>query len=57
METQLNSIPDPDQPPGHRKLPNEERENTLNLLLEGNYCDLFIFISRKDFNIFSSFKK
>ncbi len=33
-------MPDPDQPPGHRKLGNEEKEKTLNLLLEGIY---FIF--------------
>ena len=32
---QLNNMPDPDQPPGHRKLGNEEKEKTLNLLLEG----------------------
>lgn len=28
-------MPDPDQPPGHRKLANEEREKTLSLLQEG----------------------
>ena len=29
---QLNNMPDPDQPPGHRKLAEEERVSTLNKL-------------------------
>ena len=35
MEAQIKSMPDPDQPPGHRKLPEDEREKTLNLLYDG----------------------
>lgn len=34
MEAQIKNMPDPDQPPGHRKLPEEEREKTLNLLFD-----------------------
>ncbi|CAF0763571.1 unnamed protein product [Brachionus calyciflorus] len=30
----IKSLPDPEQPPGHRKLSDEERINTLNLLQE-----------------------
>lgn len=30
----VQNLPDPEQPPGHRKLSNEERTSTLNLLQE-----------------------
>ncbi len=32
IEEYKKNMPDPDQPPGHRKLPEEERINTLNKL-------------------------
>ncbi len=46
MEAQIKNMPDPDQPPGHRKLPEEEREKTLNLLLDGNILDSFDLLTK-----------
>jgi hypothetical protein len=34
QEDYIKNLPDPDQPPGHRKLPEDERIKTLNLLKE-----------------------
>lgn len=34
QEEYVKNLPDPDQPPGHRKLSDEERITTLNLLHE-----------------------
>jgi hypothetical protein len=34
MEDLKKNMPDPDQPPGHRKLDNAEKEQTLNKLQE-----------------------
>ncbi len=43
-------MPDPDQPPGHRKLPDEEKEKTLRLLQESKQKDKIRFLtSLKDF--------
>ena len=36
-EELIKSMPDPDQPPGHRKLPDEEKEKTLSLLQESEF--------------------
>ena len=33
-EELVKNMPDPDQPPGHRKLPDDEKEKTLKLLKE-----------------------
>ena len=33
----INSQPDPDQPPGHRKLSEEERKETLEKLKQSNF--------------------
>ena len=45
-EELIKSMPDPDQPPGHRKLPDEEKEKTLKLLQESkqNYKIRFLVI-------------
>ena len=34
QEEYIKNLPDPDQPPGHRKLPDDERQKTLALLQE-----------------------
>ncbi len=44
-EELIKSMPDPDQPPGHRKLPDEEKEKTLTLLKESKLKYLQFFCS------------
>lgn len=34
----IKNLPDPDCPPGHRKLPEDEKRNTLNLLMECKFA-------------------
>lgn len=49
-EELIRSMPDPDQPPDHRKLPDEEKEKTLKLLQESKQKDKIRFLaSLKDF--------
>ncbi len=33
-EERIRNIPDPDMPPGHRKMPDDERRKTLQILKE-----------------------
>ena len=49
-EELIKSMPDPDQPPGHRKLPDEEKEKTLTLLKESKlkYLQSFFRLSLKN---------
>lgn len=35
IQKELENQPDPDQPPGHQRMPEEERLNTLELLNKG----------------------
>ena len=36
-EELIKNMPDPDQPPGHRKLPDDEKEKTLTLLKDSKH--------------------
>lgn len=44
QEEYIKNLPDPDQPPGHRKLPDDERQKTLALLQESMALIIFVII-------------
>lgn len=44
QEEYIKNLPDPDQPPGHRKLPDDERQKTLALLQESMALIIFFIV-------------
>jgi hypothetical protein len=58
-EELIKSMPDPEQPPGHRKLPDEEKEKTLTLLKESKlkYLQLFFKLIKLNFLTFKNLIK